>query len=289
MTKRLQRVAETVHRQAHWLLPGFVASLVALNWGRWSGWGIEGFTLYLTQPIMQTTLYDFAWVLGVSRCFDLIRTQRGTIWRYWYIFPTFPVMPAAGLLLYMWLRHRKLSGNRRRSAVRRLNWPTAHSEASVYEAALQDPRRSHDALGSCGHFAGARAEPRRLNAPAPPLPADATPMKAIVSRCYGPPDVLSARGGRNAGPRTRGPGRVRAAAVNPLDWHYMRGKPYVMRMDRVARRRTPHGRRLRGDGRGGRQERDRSSRVTRCSAGERGPSPSTSAFVRRGWRSSRPT
>src|SRR5262249_59339914 len=24
--------------------------------------------------------------------------------------------------------------------------------------------------------------------------------------------------------------RVRAASVNPLDWHYMRGTPYIMRM-----------------------------------------------------------
>jgi hypothetical protein len=33
--------------------------------------------------------------------------------RYWYIFPTFPVMPTVGLLLYIWLRHRKLSASGR--------------------------------------------------------------------------------------------------------------------------------------------------------------------------------
>ena len=69
MKQRLQNVAETVQLHAHWLLPCFVASLVVLNWGRWSGWGIDGFALYGTQPIMQTTLYDFAWVLGILTVF----------------------------------------------------------------------------------------------------------------------------------------------------------------------------------------------------------------------------
>ena len=30
--------------------------------------------------------------------------------------------------------------------------------------------------------------------------------------------------------------RVRAASVNPLDWHYMRGTPYVMRLSTGLRR-----------------------------------------------------
>ena len=110
MKKRLQNVAETAHRHAHWLLPYFVASLFVLNRGRWSGWDVEGFTLYLTQPIMQTTLYDFAWVLGILTVFIQQDAKKHHL-RYWYIFPTFPVMPTVGLLLYIWLRHRKLSAS----------------------------------------------------------------------------------------------------------------------------------------------------------------------------------
>ena len=108
MKKGLQRVAETVHLQAQWLLPCFVASVVVLNWGSWSGWSIGGFALYVTHPIMRTTLYDFAWVLGILTVF-IHQDARKHQLRYWYIFPTFPVMPTVGLLLYIWLRHRKLS------------------------------------------------------------------------------------------------------------------------------------------------------------------------------------
>ncbi len=91
-----------------WLLAFFVASVVVLNWGRWPEWGLEGFTLYVTQPIMQTTLYDFAWVLGILTLFIHQDAKRHGL-RYWYVFPTYPVMPTVGLLLYLWLRHRKLS------------------------------------------------------------------------------------------------------------------------------------------------------------------------------------
>ena len=108
MRKHLQIVAGTAHLQAHWLLPCFVASLVVLNWGRWSGWGSEGLMLYVTQPIMQTTLYDFAWVLGILTLFIHQDATKHRL-RYWYIFPTFPFMPTVGLLLYVWFRHRKLS------------------------------------------------------------------------------------------------------------------------------------------------------------------------------------
>ena len=90
----------------NWLLPLFILPLLALNWGRWDGWDIEGFRVYLTQPIMQTTLYDFAWVLAFVTLFVREDAQRHGL-RYWYIFPTFPVMPALGLLLYLWLRHKK--------------------------------------------------------------------------------------------------------------------------------------------------------------------------------------
>jgi len=56
-------------------------------------------------------------------------------------------------------------------------------------------------------------------------------MRAVVSRCYGPPDVLKIE--TIAKPRIGDEQvlvKVRAAAVNPLDWHFMRGEPYVMRL-----------------------------------------------------------
>lgn len=59
----------------------------------------------------------------------------------------------------------------------------------------------------------------------------AHPMKAIVYCDYGPPDVVKLE---NIEKPTPGDDqvlvRVRAASVNPLDWHYMRGTPYVMRI-----------------------------------------------------------
>lgn len=67
---------------------------------------------------------------------------------------------------------------------------------------------------------------------APPEPASAGPnMRAIWRGCYGPPEVLQLR--ELAKPV---PGddellvRVRAASVNPLDWHELRGSPYFMRL-----------------------------------------------------------
>src|SRR5438128_3773322 len=56
-------------------------------------------------------------------------------------------------------------------------------------------------------------------------------MKAIVYCEYGSPDVLKLE---NIEKPTPGDDqvlvRVRAASVNPLDWHYMRGRPYFMRL-----------------------------------------------------------
>jgi NADPH:quinone reductase-like Zn-dependent oxidoreductase len=55
-------------------------------------------------------------------------------------------------------------------------------------------------------------------------------MQAIVYRSYGPPDVL---GCEEVEKPAVGDGqvlvRVRAASVNPLDWHFMRGTPYPIR------------------------------------------------------------
>ena len=56
-------------------------------------------------------------------------------------------------------------------------------------------------------------------------------MKAIVYRAYGPPDVLELA---EIEQPTAGADEVlievRAAAVNPLDWHYVRGSPYFIRL-----------------------------------------------------------
>ena len=56
-------------------------------------------------------------------------------------------------------------------------------------------------------------------------------MRAVTARCYGSPDVLAVErlpipevGARDVLVR------VRAASANPLDWHYMRGSPYIMRL-----------------------------------------------------------
>jgi NADPH:quinone reductase-like Zn-dependent oxidoreductase len=66
----------------------------------------------------------------------------------------------------------------------------------------------------------------------PALSADATPMKAIVSRCYGSPDVLKIENVEKPTPADdQVLVKVHAAAVNPLDFHYMHGMPYIMRMD----------------------------------------------------------
>lgn len=67
--------------------------------------------------------------------------------------------------------------------------------------------------------------------PAPAVPDNAQLMKAIVYRCYGPPDVLKLEDIEKPTPADDELlVKIHAAAANPLDWHYMRGKPYIMRM-----------------------------------------------------------
>lgn len=57
-------------------------------------------------------------------------------------------------------------------------------------------------------------------------------MQALLRRCYGGPDVLAIeRVPKPVAADGQVVVRVHAAAVNPLDWHYMRGKPFVMRLD----------------------------------------------------------
>jgi NADPH:quinone reductase-like Zn-dependent oxidoreductase len=61
--------------------------------------------------------------------------------------------------------------------------------------------------------------------------ADTPTMKAIVYRCYGSPDVVKLEDVAKPTPTDgRVLVKVHAASVNPLDWHYMRGDPYIMRI-----------------------------------------------------------
>ena len=56
-------------------------------------------------------------------------------------------------------------------------------------------------------------------------------MKAIVYRCYGSPAVLQFEDIEKPTPADDEVlVKVVAASVNPLDWHYMRGSPYIMRL-----------------------------------------------------------
>lgn len=67
---------------------------------------------------------------------------------------------------------------------------------------------------------------------APTLRSGATLMKAIVCRCYGSTDVLKLESIEKPAVADNDVlVKVRAAGVNPLDWHYMRGTPYIMRLD----------------------------------------------------------
>lgn len=56
-------------------------------------------------------------------------------------------------------------------------------------------------------------------------------MRAVRYYCYGPPEVLRLEHvEKPEATDDRILVRVRAAGVNPLDWHYMRGEPYLMRL-----------------------------------------------------------
>jgi len=56
-------------------------------------------------------------------------------------------------------------------------------------------------------------------------------MKAVVYTNYGPPDVLEIRDIKKPVPNDdQVLIKVRAAALNPLDWHFMEGTPYIGRL-----------------------------------------------------------
>src|SRR5215510_12865547 len=68
--------------------------------------------------------------------------------------------------------------------------------------------------------------------PEPHAAAGEPAMNAVRHYCYGGPEVLKLE--RVARPVPKDDEllvRVHAASVNPLDWHYMRGEPYLMRME----------------------------------------------------------
>lgn len=103
-----------IERRPHLLLVAFLACLALLNGWRLAAWDVDGFVVYLTHPIMQTTLFDFACVLAVVAWF-VRRDAREHGLSWWWIVPTFPFMPTLGLLAYFIVRRRALLLLRERS------------------------------------------------------------------------------------------------------------------------------------------------------------------------------
>jgi NADPH:quinone reductase-like Zn-dependent oxidoreductase len=67
--------------------------------------------------------------------------------------------------------------------------------------------------------------------PSPEPPASATMMKAIVYHDFGSPDVLRLEEIPKPVPNDdQVLVKVRAVAINPLDWHFMEGSPYIARL-----------------------------------------------------------
>jgi len=66
--------------------------------------------------------------------------------------------------------------------------------------------------------------------PAPTLADHVARMQAVVYRCYGSPGVLNVEEVEKPTPNENQVlVKVHAASINPLEWHYMEGKPYFMR------------------------------------------------------------
>ncbi len=64
-----------------------------------------------------------------------------------------------------------------------------------------------------------------------PIAVDTEQMLAVMYRCYGSPEVLEFERVEKPTPADNEVlVKVYTAAVNPLDWHFMRGSPYLMRL-----------------------------------------------------------
>jgi NADPH:quinone reductase-like Zn-dependent oxidoreductase len=67
--------------------------------------------------------------------------------------------------------------------------------------------------------------------PAGAVGVEENAMRAWTYRCYGGPEVLQLAAVAKPAPALDEVlVKVSAAAANPLDWHYLRGEPYIMRM-----------------------------------------------------------
>ena len=106
--RRDRMTAGMLERRPHLLLVAFLTALAALNAWRLEAWGSEGFRVYVTHPIMQTTLLDFGCVLAILLVF-IHRDAKQHGLTYWWILPTFPVMPTVGILAYFIVRRRRLA------------------------------------------------------------------------------------------------------------------------------------------------------------------------------------
>jgi NADPH:quinone reductase-like Zn-dependent oxidoreductase len=63
-----------------------------------------------------------------------------------------------------------------------------------------------------------------------PIDTDEPHMKAVVYTDYGSPDVLQIREIKKPAPNNdQVLVKVRAVSINPLDWHFIEGRPYIMR------------------------------------------------------------
>ena len=118
----------------------------------------------------------------------------------------------------------------------------AHGDAELQSQAREVPSwhlcdaESSDRLAPCWYWSSPGSYMcSAMNPPANavPGPAAGTPtMKAVVRRCYGPPDVLAIEDIEKPLPTDgRVLVKVRAASVNPVDWHFMRATPYLIRIE----------------------------------------------------------